>query len=54
VFLGDTVTIVYTVRDIDEARLRTTAQIEVKNQHGDVVTVGEHIMKWVPRNSVDQ
>ncbi|GGD42733.1 MaoC/PaaZ C-terminal domain-containing protein [Aureimonas glaciei] len=54
VFLGDTVTVVYTVREIDEERLRTTAQIEVKNQHGDVVTVGEHIMKWVPRTSVDR
>ncbi|MRX37584.1 MaoC/PaaZ C-terminal domain-containing protein [Aminobacter sp. MDW-2] len=49
VFFGDTVTVCYTVAEIDEDRLRTRAKVEVKNQHGDVVTVGEHILKWVPR-----
>ncbi|WP_102960500.1 MaoC family dehydratase [Mangrovicella endophytica] len=49
VFLGDTVTVVYTVAEVDEERMRTRARIEVTNQHGEVVTVGEHIMKWVPR-----
>jgi 3-hydroxybutyryl-CoA dehydratase len=49
VFLGDTVTVTYTVADIDEERLRSRAKIEVKNQHGELVTVGEHILKWVPR-----
>lgn len=49
VFLGDTVTVTYTVAEIDEERLRTRAKIEVKNQRGEVVTVGEHILKWVPR-----
>ncbi|TWG94805.1 acyl dehydratase [Mesorhizobium sp. J18] len=49
VFLGDTVTVTYTIAEIDEERLRTRAKIEVTNQHGELVTVGEHILKWVPR-----
>lgn len=49
VFLGDTVTVTYTVAEIDQERLRSRAKIEVKNQHGELVTVGEHILKWVPR-----
>lgn len=49
VFLGDTVTVTYTVAEVDEERLRTRAKIEVTNQHGELVTVGEHILKWVPR-----
>jgi len=49
VFLGDTVTVTYTISEVDEERLRTRAKIEVKNQHGELVTVGEHILKWVPR-----
>lgn len=49
VFLGDTVTVTYTVTEIDEERLRSRAKIEVTNQRGELVTVGEHILKWVPR-----
>jgi len=49
VFIGDTVTVTYTIADIDEERLRTRAKIEVTNQRGELVTVGEHILKWVPR-----
>jgi 3-hydroxybutyryl-CoA dehydratase len=49
VFLGDTITVTYTVAEIDPERLRSRAKIEVTNQRGELVTVGEHILKWVPR-----
>ncbi|MCX8997029.1 MaoC family dehydratase N-terminal domain-containing protein [Rhizobiaceae bacterium BDR2-2] len=49
VFLGDTITVTYTVAEVDHERLRTRAKIEVVNQRGELVTVGEHILKWVPR-----
>jgi 3-hydroxybutyryl-CoA dehydratase len=47
VFLGDTITVLYTVTTRDEARRRTTARVEVTNQHGALVAVAEHILKWV-------
>ena len=48
VFLGDTITIDYTIASIDTERRRSEADIEVKNQNGEVVAVATHIMKWVP------
>lgn len=48
VFFGDTVTVVYRISTIDEPRLRTVADMEVRNQHQDLVAVGKHITKWVP------
>jgi 3-hydroxybutyryl-CoA dehydratase len=47
VFIGDTVTVTYTVSEIDPARSRSRATIEVTNQRGDLVAVGEHHLKWV-------
>ena len=47
VFIGDTVTIHYTIAEIDQERLRTRSKIEAVNQHGETVMVAEHIMKWV-------
>jgi len=50
VFFGDTVTLTYTITDVDEERRRTTAEIEAKNQNGDTVAVATHILKWVTKN----
>ena len=47
VFLGDTITIDYTIASIDTERRRSEADIEVKNQNDEVVAVATHIMKWV-------
>ncbi len=49
VFLGDTITVTYTVAEIDPARRRSSSKIEVTNQQGKTVAVAEHILKWVPR-----
>lgn len=46
VFFGDTVTVTYVIAEVDESRLRTLANIEIKNQNGELVAVGKHITKW--------
>jgi len=47
VFLGDTITVTYRIASVDDVRRRSTADIEVHNQHGDLVAVAKHILKWV-------
>jgi len=49
VMLGDTVTISYTIELLDQERARSTARIDATNQHGDLVMVAQHIMKWIER-----
>jgi len=49
VFFGDTVTVTYTIAEIDPVRRRSRSAIEVTDQHGKVVAVAEHILKWVPK-----
>jgi acyl dehydratase len=51
VLLGDTVTIVYTVAVVDRARGRSVAKVEALNQHGELVAVAEHIMRWAKKLS---
>ena len=50
VFLGDTVSTVYKISEIDVERRRSTALIEVTNQDNDLVAVGGHILQWVPNS----
>ena len=47
IFVGDTVTVTYTIAEIDEEKLRTRADIEVANQRGEVCTVAQHILKFL-------
>lgn len=53
VFFGDTIRVKYTITEADQARLRTRAAIEVMKDDGTVVAVGEHLMKWLPRESAE-
>ncbi|MDE0448224.1 MAG: MaoC/PaaZ C-terminal domain-containing protein [Spirochaetaceae bacterium] len=48
VLLGDTITVTYTIAAIDRERRRSTADMEVANQRGELVAVGRHILQWVP------
>jgi acyl dehydratase len=48
IFIGDTVTVSYTIAEIDQERLRTRADIEVTNQDGELCTVAQHILKFIP------
>ena len=47
IFIGDTVTVTYTIAEIDEENLRTRAEIQVANQRGEVCTVAQHILKFL-------
>jgi len=38
--------VTYTIAEIDAERRRTLAHVEVKNQHGELVAVGKHHLKW--------
>lgn len=52
VFIGDTVTVRYRIKEIDPIRRRSRSEISIVNQHGDIVAVGEHILKWVANDAV--
>ena len=47
IFIGDTVTVTYTIAEIDEENLRTRANIEVTNHRGELCTVAQHILKYL-------
>jgi len=47
VFIGDTVTLSYTIAEVDPQQQRSLADIEVVNQHGVLVAVARHILRWV-------
>lgn len=51
VCIGDTITVRYTVVEIDPEKRRSRARIVITNQHGDEVTVAEHILKWVAKTA---
>jgi 3-hydroxybutyryl-CoA dehydratase len=45
--LGDTITVSYAIAETDSAGRRSRAKVEVTNQHGELVAVADHILKWV-------
>jgi 3-hydroxybutyryl-CoA dehydratase len=47
VFIGDTVTVTYTIAEIDTQKRQSIADIGVTNQNGILVTVARHILRWV-------
>ena len=47
VYINDTVSVTYTVAEVDEERRRALSDIEVVNQRGETVAVARHIIKWV-------
>jgi acyl dehydratase len=47
IYLGDTVTVEYTIAEIDHENAKTTAKIEVFNQNNELCTVGQHILKFI-------
>ena len=46
-FIGDTITIEYRVEEKIEEKAQLISRATVTNQHGEVVTVATHIMKFV-------
>jgi acyl dehydratase len=51
VFIGDTVTLTYTIAEVDPQKRRSLADISVVNQSGVLVTVARHILRWVKNAS---
>lgn len=49
VFIGDTITITYTIRELIEAELKTLADVIGTNQDGTVVFAAVHIAKGLPK-----
>ena len=47
VFLGDTITVTYTIASIDKEKLRAAAEIKITKQDGTLVAVATHLLKWV-------
>src|SRR5947209_17208944 len=47
VFIGDTVTLTYTIAEVDPQKGQSLADIEVMNQNGVRVAVARHILRWV-------
>lgn len=47
VFIGDTISLRYRIKEVDADRRRTRSEITVTNQNQETVCVGEHILKWV-------
>jgi len=47
VFIGDTVTLTYTIAETDAQKRQSLADIRVVKQNGDIVAVARHILRWV-------
>ncbi len=50
-FLGDTITVHYTVETVDREAGKSVARIEVVNQRSETVAVGQHVMRWTRKLS---
>ena len=51
VFINDTITVTYTIKEIDRERNRSRSTVEVTNQDGATVAVAEHILAWVAKET---
>ena len=47
VFIGDTITVKYTIKALEPERSRSRADLMATNQNGETVGVAEHLMKWL-------
>jgi acyl dehydratase len=48
VFIGDTITVTYTITGMDEEQLKTFADVVAVNQHGETCFAAVHIAKGLP------
>lgn len=47
VFIGDTITVTYTIAEIDWDKRRSKSKIEARNQDGVLVAAAQHLIQWV-------
>lgn len=48
VFIGNTISVIYTISEVDQERLRTVADVTVTTEDERLVVVAKHLMKWLP------
>lgn len=46
IFIGDTITCIYTIETIDENKMKHIANVELYNDKGELCTVAKHIAKY--------
>lgn len=46
VFVGDTMTVIYTIEAVDRERMRSVGDCKVINQRGEQVLAAKHLAKW--------
>jgi acyl dehydratase len=51
VFIGDTVNLTYTITEVDPQKRQSKSDIQVLNQHNELVAVAQHILRWVKDKS---
>ena len=54
VCFGETVTVQYTIDDIEYARNRSWAKVEIFNEKAELVCFGAHLMKWLPMDAAKE
>ena len=47
VFIGDTVSLTYTIAEVDARKEQSVADIGVVNQDGLLVAIARHVLRWV-------
>jgi 3-hydroxybutyryl-CoA dehydratase len=47
VFIGDTVTLTYTIVEVDPDKRQSKSEIQVMNQRDELVAVARHTLRWV-------
>jgi 3-hydroxybutyryl-CoA dehydratase len=53
VLIGDTIQLDYKIASADEEKSRTTAEITIVNQRGELCAVATHVMTWLRPASSD-
>jgi 3-hydroxybutyryl-CoA dehydratase len=49
VFIGQTITVSYAITGIDEAKRRSSANVELSTDAGELAAIAVHVMKWLDR-----
>jgi len=47
VYVGDTITLTYNITQVDPQKRQSLADIRVVNQHGDLIAIATHVLRWV-------
>lgn len=53
IYLGETITVTYTVASVDIVKRRAVSDVVVQNEAGEPAAVGQHILKWVLNSEPD-